>query len=65
MTEFVIVDEVAAHLSTNASLQVYEEAQLLSELLCPEMLPRLDVFPQSERSVIVFHNIWIRTFIMC
>ncbi|CAM8933741.1 unnamed protein product [Rhodiola kirilowii] len=45
--EFGTVDGLAAHLSTKASLQVFEEARLLPASLCPELHPRLNIWPKG------------------
>lgn len=38
---------LAAHLSTMASSRVFEEAKRFPELLCLELLPRSDVWPNN------------------
>ncbi|KAA8546537.1 hypothetical protein F0562_002724 [Nyssa sinensis] len=49
--KYGIFDGVAAHLSSKACSKVWKEASLLPALLCPEMLPKTDVWPKSfERS---------------
>ncbi|KAK9271385.1 hypothetical protein L1049_026975 [Liquidambar formosana] len=44
---FGAIDGLVAHLSSKACLKVCEEARLLPELLCLDMLPRSDVWPKS------------------
>ena len=42
-----LFDGVVSHLSSKACSKVWEEASLLPELLCVEMLPKNAVWPKS------------------
>ncbi|KAJ4700921.1 RING/FYVE/PHD zinc finger superfamily protein [Melia azedarach] len=42
-----IIEGLVAHLSTSACSKVFQEAKLLPELLCPELLPRYSAWPRS------------------
>lgn len=41
------IEGLVAHLSTSACSKVFQEAKLLPQLLCPELLPRSNAWPKS------------------
>lgn len=41
------IEGLVAHLSTSACSKVFQEAKLLPQLLCPELLPRSKAWPKS------------------